>query len=287
MTWGANNELSRLLREAREKFAPDKEKSGRTEVHHPSSVTAAQQIGWFAHTSTGEDKSFVVNAGDGAPTVVKGWPKVAIVPRMGRVSLTVREGWDPIEMTVPVLFEAVALTNPRQDVEADILILEWMAGRSPHPVGGETQGEPPYVEIYAVNSAGVQVPLVLLQYQGEPGRSQQWFITDIAFDPGALRVQDAKRVRQAATITLLEIVSTPGVVKKNRAAREEVKEKFKLWHSNKAENTIRRIAAGHHVPSSWKAILKANPKLGTNAEKPLISGTPVKIPETVFRQVPK
>jgi LysM domain len=250
--------------------------------------TAAQEIGFFAHTITGATKNFTVLAGAGAPTVIGGWPKIAQVARYGRVAITVPEGWGPIEMTVPILFDATLRTQDRPNVEVEIAELEWMAGRRPTVAPEEIVGEPPYVTIYTTNAAGtIQTNLVPRQYQTVQGRSQQWFITDIAFDTNPERDTGGERTRQAATVTLLEIISSPSALARNRSAREEVKNKYETVRSTAAADTIKKIALKKGIPASWSAILKANPNLGTDAEKRLRPGTKVKIPLTAYRQVPR
>src|ERR1039458_9022877 len=81
-----------------------------------------QEIGFFGHVqATGEGRLVTVLAGEGAPTISDGWVKVAKVPRFQRVAFTVPEGWEPITMTVPVMFDAMVRTKARKDLEEDIL----------------------------------------------------------------------------------------------------------------------------------------------------------------------
>lgn len=249
------------------------------------SIAVGQQIGFFGHTQTGEKRIVVVLAGKGAPTPTAGWPKVAEVPRFQRLSFTVPEGYDPYALNVPIQFEAVKLVKGRKDLEQDIVNLEWMAGRSANPPEGETKGEPPFVEVYTVNPEGVQIPLVPRQFQGEPGRSKQWYLTNIDYDAEPEKDAGGARLRQKATVTLKEIVSTPSALQRNREAREAAKHKYDTVYATEAENTIRRIAVAYGIPSSWEAILNANSNIGS-AEKVLRIGTPVKVPQTAFRQVP-
>ena len=249
------------------------------------SISTAQQIGFFGHTQNGQHQVVVCMAGEGAPTVTGGWVKVAKVPRFQRVAFTIPEGYEPIELSIPILFAATLRTKEPRNLEADIKNLEWMAGRTPNPPEGETKGEPPFVEVYTVNNAGRQIPLVPLQFQGEPGQSRQYYLTNISFDPNPERHTTGARIKQAATVTLTEIVSTPSALKRNREAREAVKNKYQTVYSSQGENTIRRIAVAYGIPSSWEAILRANPSIGS-AEKALAEGTAVRIPRTAFRQVP-
>jgi hypothetical protein len=249
----------------------------------PRTIGALQEVGFYAqHGLTGETRTFRVLAGKGAPIPTEGWPKIAKVQRFQRVSLTVPEGYDPYVLSVPVLFDAVALTQNRPNVEADIQTLEWMAGRSPR---GESQGPPPQVMIYSTDSQGNLTNLVPKQFQTVNGASQQWYLTALTFDPNPLKERRGDRIRQEATITLTEIVATESQVQSARAQREAVANKYRTVRSDAAANTIKRIAIREGLPEGWRAILAANRNLGTNAEKHLPAGTKVKIPETLFRQV--
>jgi hypothetical protein len=250
-------------------------------------ISTSQQIGFFGHTQTGENRVVVVLAGEGAPTITGGWVQVAKVKRFQRVAFTVPEGYEPIEMQIPIQFEALLQTKERKDLEQDILNLEWMAGRYPLGAGqSELKGEPPYVEVFTVNAEGQQIPLVPLQYQGEPGASRQWFMGSIAFDANPERDTGGARLRQKATVTLTEIVSTPSSLQRNREAREQVKNKYNTVYSTASENTIRRIAVAYGIPSSWQAIVEANSNI-SGGERELRIGTAVKIPLSAFRQVPR
>jgi hypothetical protein len=243
-----------------------------------------QEVGFFGHVqATGEGRLVTVLAGEGAPTVTDGWVKVAKVPRFQRVAYTVPEGWEPITMTVPVLFDAMVRTKERKDLEEDILNLEWLAGRTPNPTGGEVKGEPPFVEAFTVNATGSPIPLIPRQYQTVAGKSQQWYMTGIAFGE-AIRDAGGARLRQKATITLLEIFSTPTALQRNRKLREEVKGKYDIVTSTSTANTIKIIAKELGVPAAWQAIRAANK---IPAERVLKPGTKIKVPLTVFRQVPR
>lgn len=243
----------------------------------------------FGHTAHGDNRHFQVLAGNGAPSPTGGWAKIATINRPGRVGYTVPTGYDPIGMRVPILFDAVMRTSDREDIEDNVLKLEWMAGRDPRPKGGEVKGPPPYVEVSTVDSRGNTTPLVPRQFQSVPGVSRQWWITDLAFDEsddGCKRDASGARIRQAVVVSLTQIVSTAGTLASNRKARDIVKGKYKTVHSTKTADTIKRVAVREGIPSSWKAILQANRKLGASAEKHLRPGTPIRIPLTAFRQVP-
>jgi hypothetical protein len=253
----------------------------------PRTIGSLQEVGFYAqHGLTGETKTFTVLAGEGAPVPTEGWPKIAKVQRFQRVSLTVPEGYDPYVLSVPILFDSVALTKNRPNVEADIATLEWMAGRSPRGEP-EATGPPPQVMVYSTDSQGNMTSLVPKQFQTVHGSSQQWYLLAPNFDPKPLKDRSGARIRQLATIELLEIVDTESQIRGARVIRELFKNKFRTVESDAAANTIKRVALREGLPEGWQAILAANRNLGTNSEKRLPVGTKVKIPEILTRQVAK
>jgi hypothetical protein len=263
---------------------PSGEREAAEAARPPRAIGSLQEVGFFAHTLTGEARTFSVLAGEGAPTATEGWVKVAKVQRFQRVSLTIPEGYDPYVMTVPIRFDAVALTKRRPNVEAQIQTLEWMAGRSRK---GEIVGPPPQVMLYSTDADGNLTNLVPKQFQTVNGSSQQWYLGPITFDPNPLRDRGGDRLRQDATITLTEVVNTEAAIQSQRAIREAVKGKFKVKYTDSAANTIKRVAKREGFPAAWKAILEANRNLGTSGEKRLPNHTKVRIPEVLYRQVAK
>ncbi len=249
-------------------------------------ILRLQLIGFAAVASDGGTRQFTVLAGDTAPVPTEGWVKLQKIQRFQRVSVTAPEGYDPYVISVPIRFDAVAVPKPErgaaaQRIEANIKALEWMAGRHRE---GETQGPPPQVQVYSCNANGEPTNLVPTQFQTVPGHSQQWYITGINHET-ALRNHVGDRLRQDSTILMTEIVATESQIEEARRRREEVKGQFRYVHASVAANTIKRIAVREGIPAGWQAILGANRNLGTNPEKKLPSGTKVRIPLALFRQV--
>ena len=86
-------------------------------------------------------------------------------------------------------------------IERDIQVLERFAGRGDYP--GAAFGPPAVVRISATDSSGVESRCCRVTYQW----SQQHLnaplfrISNIAWDAGALRLDNGNRVRQTATVT--------------------------------------------------------------------------------------
>lgn len=153
--------------------------------------------------------SFVVLAGDGAPTVTGGFAKWQVVDRPQIVGTTVLQGYDPITLVVPILFDEVAYPSVNQGraLEDDIQILEWMGGRgqlySNSPFS-PAFGDSPLITLVTADSSGTPTPLVPASYQ-----ALVWVITGIDYDPNPLRARNGHRIRQAVTVTLTQHVSGP------------------------------------------------------------------------------
>ena len=247
-----------------------------------------QVINFVAHRGTESVGPISVLAGEQAPVVKGGWPKIAKVPRFQRVALTIPEGWEPMELELSVLFDNVRETKEQRDLEADIAALEWMAGRQPNPPAGEVRGEPPYVEVYAVDNQGNAASLIPLHYSSAVeygGRTKQWWLTGITFDPGALRDSIGRRERQKATINLTEIVLSPSAVERLR--RQKPTAGYRWYTTTAAVNTVKKVAAfDAHQVSATPAILKANPKLGRNPDRKLPVGTRVRVPLSAINKLP-
>jgi hypothetical protein len=252
-----------------------------------------QKVGFFAHTLEGRHRSFTVLANEEGIEPTEGWANLQKVQRFQRVSLTIPEGYDPYAITVPILFDGVA--RVQRSVEPDIETLEWMAGRAAH---GEAKGPPPQVSVFSTDHQGNLTNLVPKQFQTVHGASQQWYITAITFDSsptGLVRaglpfssrtgISVGDRVRQAAVVTLTEIVVTSSAIQEERKAREEAKGRFETIRTNSTVNTIRKVAASVGSPESWDEILKANQNVTTNPDRTLRSNTKIRVPLTVYYQV--
>lgn len=229
----------------------------------PAPPGLAQKIRFTGSLTDGKQiatKTFVVLAGDGPPTVTGGWAKWATIDRPQRVGLTVLQGYDPMSMTVPILFDSV--TTGGDSLEDDIATLEWMAGRGRLYDGSPFSpafGENPLVTITTTDPAGNSTPLVPESYQGD---AINWLVTDIAHGD-AYRDRHGQRVRQATTVTLTQFVGNPFSTgndspTKREQARKGLAGKTVTFSVTKAVDTFRKIAAHYGNPADARAIQKAN-----------------------------
>jgi len=260
----------------------------------------SQYIAFFGSLTNGKEfeTQFVqVLAGEGAPTITGGWPEWIQVPRPQRVAMTVLQGYPPIQLSIPIQFEAVANSSNPMHVEEEIRKLEWMAGRSagggaPGHERGEGQslfagkpgqdalGDSPLVNIYTSNNE-IEIPLVPIQFQGI-----QYVLTSIDFDPNPLREEGGHRLRQLATVTALEFVAAPGTDFNAPSTRfnqrNALAHKGEWLKTTTAINTVNKIALRYTgTTRTVNEILEANKSnkvIGHNPDKKLPIGTRVFLP---------
>lgn len=251
--------------------------------------------GQLTDGSTTYEYSFSVLAGAEAPTVMGGWAKWAVVDRPQRVGVTQLQGYDPLTLDVPVLFDSVVY--PPVDgftVEQQIEILEWMGGRGRLYTGGHFSpglGDSPLVTLITADAHGHQTELVPLSYQGA---SMPWLVIGIDYDQNPLRDEQGRRIRQAATVHLLQHVSGPNDTGNDspstRAhARQGQKGKFSSVTVRPGYRTYQEIATRFaHNPTAAREILKANENVkklksvrSVNATLP--TGARVRVPLSVQR----
>jgi len=237
--------------------------------------------------------SFFCLAGDTAPTVNGGYAKWSVVDRPQRIGTTVFQGYDPITLTIPILFDAVAYPPiDGQSLEDDIDRLDWMGGRGALYAGtpfAPGVGESPLIAVSTSDASGKPTPLIPLVWQNA---GESWVVTDIAYDDGALRDESGARIRQAATVTLLQHIQGPFDTGNDSAAtrakgRNSQANKFSTVTVRAGLSTYQEIATRFaHNPPAAKTIMDANKTVkklksirSVNAKLP--AGTKVKVPLSV------
>lgn len=153
---------------------------------------------------------FHVYAGDTPPAVTDGYANWEVLDRPGRVGITQFQGYNPIGLEVPVRFESDDRNDEAGglDIEADIRLLERMAGRG---IGTEETGPgpatPPGIVRVTATKAGKIVPLFGANYAQHPTNPNppEYVITGIDWGD-AWRNSHGNRIRQLATVTLWQYV---------------------------------------------------------------------------------
>jgi hypothetical protein len=198
--------------------------------------------------------------GQEPPTVTGGyggWEKIA---RPRRLAITRWSGREPYQMSVPIVIDGFA---ENESIEVEISRLERMA--LPHPNPG---GEPPLIKING--------PV--------PHDDLIWVIDSILWASSWRRRRDGHRIRQEATVNLIDYVAEDVLGKKNaaarareRAVRGEAKNVagYRTYVVKKGD-TLPRIAAKQLGDANrWREIARIN-----NIRDPyhLKVGTRLKIP---------
>jgi hypothetical protein len=152
--------------------------------------------------STGKQRSFQAIAGATAPTVTGGYAKWKTVPRPLARSLTIFDGYDPVQMTVEIIFGSWANgwqiddSESSHPTEDNIAVLEWMAGSN------FQVGPSPVVYMWSYSAkGGAQSDLIPPQYQSVGKNQYPWIVTGLQWGT-AVRNSAGFRVWQEATVTL-------------------------------------------------------------------------------------
>lgn len=142
----------------------------------------------------------VVLAGEEGLTASDGYGGWEVTDRPFRTSLTWWKGNRPFTLSVPILFDN---WDDGGSVEEDIALLERFAGRGINAIS-----PPPALRLYSgseyyQNDSGL-VPLNYRSAPPNPG-PPTWVIQDIDWG-SALRNNAGNRVRQEATVSLLQVI---------------------------------------------------------------------------------
>jgi hypothetical protein len=154
----------------------------------------------FASINSGTDY-FIVYAdlNVGAPVLTGGYAKWNTIDRPERKGLTTFAGYDPVELTVPILFDNF---RSGYNVEAAMTLLERMAGRGPGAAATKSVNTtPPVIEIQ-----GDALTRIIANYKTAPN----WVVTNIEWDASSfLYNHNENIVRAACVVTCEEYVDSP------------------------------------------------------------------------------
>ena len=145
-----------------------------------------------------------VHAGDEPPVIKRGYAKFSDVAVQGRTGISRFDGYDAVQIDIPVQFEGFADDGVGGAIENKITALERMAGRGAYP--GAAYGPPAVITVTTTDETGNLNALIPLVYQN----TMQWRVTNITWQAGALRDDRGRRIWQAATIEITQY--TPLIV---------------------------------------------------------------------------
>lgn len=146
--------------------------------------------------TSGAKRSFDVVCGQSPPTITGGYANWQPLQRPMQRSLTMLQGYDPVTMTVDIIFGVWGAQGWQQDdttagkVETDIGKLEWMAGSN------FTAGPSPVVYAFSHSAQGGDTDLIPPQYRGIP-----WIVTGLQWGT-SYRNSAGSRIWQEANLTL-------------------------------------------------------------------------------------
>lgn len=177
-------------------------------------------------------ESVSILADDPAPTMKDGYAQYDVIPRPGREGISRFLGYNPIAFDIPVQWEAYTAAKrdlfagngetTGQQVEADIELLERMAGRGNFP--GAPATSPAVIRISCTDNNGNIVLLLPANYQWTPGNPSPplWRISNITWGGNPLRLPSGRRVRQTAVV---EVTKYTPISVVTRSATERSKQR--------------------------------------------------------------
>jgi len=217
----------------------------------------------FVSTAPPHDTGAVL-LGDQSPTLSGGLGGWTEVDRPKRTSITEWQGRKPYRMSIPVLFDAYASNGAMEAgdrIENRIAALEAMATPLTQ-ADKDPLGPPPIVRVEGAI----------------PHNNLQWVIDSIDWGDsewvvGAGPIEE--RVRQAATVSLIEYVAGPTFGIRSAAPGKP------LLYTTKKGDTLKLIATKRlHAWRRWSEIRDLNPKLPHKRDPnyKIKPGTRIKVP---------
>jgi hypothetical protein len=187
---------------------------------------------------------------DEAPTITGGYGGWDTVQRPKKASLTVWEGRDPFQLTIPLL-----LSRAGQPVSSDIHDIAVLSS-------GTSKGRPPLVQVFGT--------IMLPVHAGD-----DWVIQDVSWGESIWRQTDAVIIRQHVTLTLLEFVDDQLLPASTLASRRDGRAIIRHYRVKKGD-TLRSIAARQlGDPRRWSDIAVLN---GLRSSGKLKPNTLLKLP---------
>lgn len=201
----------------------------------------------------------VAKPGEGVPTVTDGYASIETVTRPLRRGLTRWTGSNPMQLSIPILFDGY---RDNRSIEPKIADLEKMAA-----VDG---GEPMHVTI---DCTGNIVP-----HHAE----HKWIITGLDFGE-AISSHRGRRLRQAITVQVTAVVEAKtekSIAKRNKGSGNHAR-RYRVKKGDTLRTIARKVLG---TPDRWVDIRRANnitdPRIvGKPGTKIGCTGTILKIPK--------
>jgi hypothetical protein len=232
----------------------------RSTVHRPPPPIAT--LGWVTFESYGTSSTyrFTCLLGDSTPNPTAGYGGWQPVSHPRRRATTEWQGNDPLAIEISLMFDGFAAAR---SVEGPIRQLEKMSGLE------EGMGQPPFV---AFDSGGV------IPHDATHKPDIDWVISDLKWGDADRRLNDGARVRQAGTVTVMQVhdedqlsAASPAAKRRRQKRRQVIRTRAQKGAKHKKytvkdRETMESIAAkpvnqgGLGRSSRWHEIKKLNPK---------------------------
>lgn len=161
----------------------------------------------------------VADLNTGRPAVTGGGGKWNVIDRPQQTGVTVFDGYDPLQLVVPLLFDNMIFNSnptikrdPGDTIQDDVDLLWKMAGRGVGAANtrtdksGTTGGPPKMPPVIEVN--GELLPK-MIRFSTANSDPSNWVVTDITEDSsGAIHNSANHLVRLPVTVTLEQYVTT-------------------------------------------------------------------------------
>ena len=236
-------------------------------------------------------RTFTTLAGPGGPVPTGGWAQISNIARPRRISFTEVTGYDPLAMDVPIRFDmTVPYAGLPDDAEAQIQVLEWMAGRGKlytkasgdHPA----QGDPPIIQVTSYDQGNQPTNLIPPNFQSDGAQDVRWLISNLSYDTNPIRDSTGSRIFQDVTVSLTQYVAAPGApTSVSERQQQRGNPKVITVVSKQGMDTIMKMcqANGYKQESQWNIVVwdnLATLKVRSYTQK-LKYGTKVQIPANV------
>jgi hypothetical protein len=171
--------------------------------------------------TSGKTRQFQAMCGANPPTITAGYAKTTTLERPKQRGLTIFDGYDPVQMTVQIVFGSWVGTGWLTDdatgrsIKGDIDVLEWMGGSN------FQAGPAPVIYVWCYSSSGAgQTDLIPPQYQSTPQAPFPWILTTGGLQWGtAYRNASGLRVWQEATLVLENYLNLGGTPPPDTSAK--------------------------------------------------------------------
>jgi hypothetical protein len=220
--------------------------------HHPQTSRGPVAPGYVRLTCGDPAFALVTLLGEEAPQLSGGFGGWNVIGRPRDVGMTVWDGVEPYQLTLPLMLDAFADNRSQEGIIR---------------------------RLTAVARGDRESPPGVLTVEGLPSLSppsRQWVIEGLDFGDPIRRVSDMHRTRQPLTLTLREYVGPEYLRRRKTTSRTSSKSIIVIAGQG---DTAAKIAKRRRL-KSWTVLRKLNRGIILKANQKLKPGTPILVPVT-------